>query len=231
MRMLQHTVTRCSVRYLSSSSLSSRVPWFIDSSEASLAQQTSSQKGTLPPLPPGIPAALQTLHAQLAQSPYLEPSNLLVRDPIPQPAGPPLPLSAPRGRRKRGGTYSGEGLIDPGNLWNWIVLAQVRLALGVPCRTIAYILCRLKKGQRGADPSSLLYDSSERRCVIEHSQSRVLHTQVLVQLLSMDPPLQLSRKSRKDIHDGWAMVDAGEFAVHILSAGARGRYFENRSLW
>jgi len=27
------------------------------------------------------------------------------------------------------------------------------------------------------------------------------------------------------------MVDAGEFAIHILSAEARVRYFENRSLW
>lgn len=172
---------RCSVRYLSSSSLSSRVPWFIDSSEASPTQQTSSQKGTLlvPPLPPGIPVALQTLHAQLVQSPYLEPSKLLVRDPIPQPAGPPLPLSAPRGRRKRGGTYSGEGLLDPGNLWNWIVLAQVRLALVIPCHIIAYILCRLKKGRRSADPSSLLYGWSERRCVVERCQSMIAHTQVL----------------------------------------------------
>ncbi|KAI0279806.1 hypothetical protein BGY98DRAFT_893119, partial [Russula aff. rugulosa BPL654] len=178
-----------------SSSVSSRVPWFIDSSEASLTQQTSSQKGTLPPLPRGIPVALRTLHAQLAQSPYLEPSKLLVRDPIPQPPGPPLPLSAPRGRRKRGGTYSGEGLLDPGNLWNWIVLAQVK-------------------------------EGTEKRGSIESIVRLVRKT-----LLSMEPPLQLSKKSRKDIHDGWAMVDAGEFAVHILSAGARGRYFENRSLW
>jgi hypothetical protein len=180
MRMLQHTA-RCSLRYLSSSSLSSRVPWFIDSSEASLAQQTSSQKGTLPPLPPGVPVALQTLHAQLAQSPYLEPSKLLVRDPIPQPAGPALPLSAPRGRRKRGGTFSGEGLLglETGNLWNWIVLAQVRLASVIPCRVIAYVSCRLKKGQKGADPSSLLCGSSERRCVVEHCQSTVVDTQIL----------------------------------------------------
>ncbi len=127
-RMWQHAATRCSVRYLStlSSSLSSRVPWFIDSSEASLTQQTSSQKETLPPLPHGIPVALQTLHAQLAQSPYLEPSKLLVRDPVPQPTGPPLPMSTPRGRRKRGGTNVGEGILEPGGLWNWIVLAQVR---------------------------------------------------------------------------------------------------------
>jgi hypothetical protein len=52
-----------------------------------------------------------------------------------------------------------------------------------------------------------------------------------MQLLSMNPPLQLPQKTRRDIHDGWAMVDAGEFAVHILSAEARERYFGNRSLW
>jgi hypothetical protein len=134
--MWQHATTRCSTvstRYLScsstqypSSSLSSRVPWFIDSSEPSLPQPTTSHKGTLHPLPLGIPVALQALHAQLVQSPYLEPSKLLIRDPIPQPTGPPLPMSTPRGRRKRGGTYAGEGLLEPGNLWNWIILAQVR---------------------------------------------------------------------------------------------------------
>jgi hypothetical protein len=197
MRMLQHTATRCSLRYLSSSSLSSRVPWFIDSSEASLTQQTSSQKGTLPPLPPGIPVALQTLHAQLAQSPYLEPSKLLVRDPIPQPAGPPLPMSTPRGRRKRGGTYSGEGLFDPGNLWNWIVLAQVRLALVIQLHFIAHVLCRLKRGQRGADPSSLLYDSSERRCVVEHCRSTVVHAHVLCSCYPWTHPSSSQRKPGK----------------------------------
>jgi len=218
MHMLQHTATRCTVRYLSSSSLSSRVPWFIDSSEASLAQQTSSQKGTLPPLPPGIPAALQTLHAQLAQSPYLEPSKLLVRDPIPQPAGPPLPISASKGRRKRGGTYPGEGLLEPGNLWNWIVLAQVRLALVIPCHVIAYISCRLKKDREAR--IHRVYCTARPKTV----RCRTLSVNGspysgIVQLLSMDPPLQLSKKTRKDIHDGWAMVDAGEFAVHVLSAG------------
>ena len=47
----------------------------------------------------------------------------------------------------------------------------------------------------------------------------------------MDPPLQLSKKTRTDTHDGWAMVDAGEFAVHVLSAQARERYFSERSRW
>jgi hypothetical protein len=119
---------RYSLRYLSSisPSLSSRVPWFVDSSEALLTQRASSQKGTQHPLPPGVPLALQILHAQLAQSPHLEPSKLLVRDPIPHPPGPPLPLSTPKGRRRRGSTYAGEGILEPGSIWNWIVLAEVQ---------------------------------------------------------------------------------------------------------
>ncbi|KAH9955612.1 hypothetical protein BC827DRAFT_1236078 [Russula dissimulans] len=190
--MWQHAA-RCSTRHLSS--LHSRLPWFIDPSEASFAPQTPSQRGTVPPLPSGVPIALRNLHAQLVQSPYLDPSKLLVRDPILQPPGPPLPISTPRGRRKRGGTLAGEGLLEPGNLWNWIVLAQVK-------------------------------EGTEKRGSIE-SLVRIVRKA----LLSVDPPLELPRKARREIHDGWAMVDAGEFAVHILSAQARERYFGDRSLW
>jgi ribosomal silencing factor RsfS len=27
------------------------------------------------------------------------------------------------------------------------------------------------------------------------------------------------------MHDGWAMIDAGDFAVHVLSKDAREKYF------
>jgi ribosomal silencing factor RsfS len=47
----------------------------------------------------------------------------------------------------------------------------------------------------------------------------------------MEPPIHLPKKAQTNTHDGWAMVDAGEFAVHILSAKARERYFGDRSLW
>ncbi|KAI0247052.1 hypothetical protein BJV78DRAFT_1133953 [Lactifluus subvellereus] len=189
---------RCSLRYLSSisPSVSSRVPWFVDSSETLLTQPASSQRGTLPPPPPpGVPLALQNLHAQLVQSPYLEPSKLLVRNPIPQPPGPPLPMSTPKGRRRRGSTYAGEGFLEPGGIWNWIVLAQVK-------------------------------EGTENRGAIESLIRLVRRT-----LLSMEPPFHLPKKARTNTHDGWAMVDAGEFAVHILSAEARERYFGDRSLW
>ena len=120
-----HAAARCSLRSLST--ISSSVPWFVDSSETLPTQSAAPQRGTLPPLPPpGVPLALQSLHAQLVQSPYLDPSKLLVRNPIPQPPGPPLPISTPKGRRRRGSTYAGEGFLEPGGIWNWIVLAQVQ---------------------------------------------------------------------------------------------------------
>ena len=145
---------RAAARFSSVASLatssSSRVPWFIDSSETSLTPKTFSPEQTPPPLPPGVPAVLHDLHAQLVRSPYLEPSKLLVCDPIPQPPGPPLPISTARGRRKRGATYAGEGLLEPGNLWNWIVLAQVRQSSPV-MSWFTYVLRRSKKGRRSAD--------------------------------------------------------------------------------
>ncbi|KAF8628470.1 hypothetical protein AX15_003982 [Amanita polypyramis BW_CC] len=44
-------------------------------------------------------------------------------------------------------------------------------------------------------------------------------------LLSHNPPLSLPPNHKRRLHNGWAMVDAGDFAVHILSAEARERYF------
>jgi hypothetical protein len=131
--MWQHAVVRCSPRSFSTlnSSLLSppRVPWFVDPQETSSAPRVPPQPGTPSPIPPGVPPALRVLYAQLCQSPYLEPSALLVRDPIIRPPGPPLPVAIPKGRRKRGRTYAGEGFLEPGGIWSWILLAQVQTAL------------------------------------------------------------------------------------------------------
>jgi len=47
------------------------------------------------------------------------------------------------------------------------------------------------------------------------------------ELLSADPPplLPPNRKVRLQDGDGWRMIDAGEFAVHIVSRAAREKYF------
>lgn len=44
-------------------------------------------------------------------------------------------------------------------------------------------------------------------------------------LLLREPPVILPPNSKRRLHNGWAMVDAGDCAIHILSAEARQRYF------
>jgi len=50
-------------------------------------------------------------------------------------------------------------------------------------------------------------------------------------LLTVDPPLPLPPNSKRRMHNGWAMIDAGDFAVHILSKEAREKYFSKWSEW
>ncbi|KAF8121942.1 hypothetical protein EV363DRAFT_1588259 [Boletus edulis] len=50
-------------------------------------------------------------------------------------------------------------------------------------------------------------------------------------LLKMHPPVPLPRSAKRRGYYGWAMVDAGNFAVHILSQEARQKYFLNQSQW
>ncbi|KIJ68926.1 hypothetical protein HYDPIDRAFT_80914 [Hydnomerulius pinastri MD-312] len=50
-------------------------------------------------------------------------------------------------------------------------------------------------------------------------------------LLKMDPPVTLPPNSKRRGHYGWAMVDAGNFAVHILSREAQQKYFKNQTAW
>ncbi|KAJ7156054.1 hypothetical protein C8R43DRAFT_422395 [Mycena crocata] len=44
-------------------------------------------------------------------------------------------------------------------------------------------------------------------------------------LLSVQPPLPIPPNSKQRVNNGWAMIDAGSFAVHVLSKQARDRYF------
>ncbi|KAG5646646.1 hypothetical protein DXG03_002636 [Asterophora parasitica] len=144
------------------------------------------------PLPENTPSTLRELHAQLAQSPHLETSTLVVSEPIAPPPGPALPRRNPQGRRKRGGTYAGESSYDvPGGLWNWVVMAQVK-------------------------------EGTENKGAIESVVRTVRKT-----LLTVEPPLPLPPNSKRRMHNGWAMIDAGDFAIHILSKEAREKYFDD----
>jgi ribosomal silencing factor RsfS len=52
-----------------------------------------------------------------------------------------------------------------------------------------------------------------------------------VQLLSHEPPFPLPPKSRRQAGTGWVMIDAGQFAVHVLSKDAREKYFNDQTEW
>ncbi|KAF9264825.1 hypothetical protein L218DRAFT_861933 [Marasmius fiardii PR-910] len=44
-------------------------------------------------------------------------------------------------------------------------------------------------------------------------------------LLTVEPPLPLPPNSKRRMQNGWAMIDGGDFAVHIISRTAREKYF------
>ncbi|KAH8102931.1 hypothetical protein BXZ70DRAFT_759933 [Cristinia sonorae] len=168
-------------------------PWFMDPTDGSRPARATierslpphlSHESTLPPLPADLPASspLAHLHATLLTSPHLESGTLLVREPVKTDLGPALPLSLPKGRRKRGGTYFGEGLgeeLESGGIWEWIMIAQVK-------------------------------DGAENRGAIESVIRQVRKT-----LLTSTPPVVLPPNSKRTVEDGWAMLDAGDFAVHV----------------
>ena len=52
-----------------------------------------------------------------------------------------------------------------------------------------------------------------------------------MQLLTADPPLPLPPNSKRRVNGGWAMIDAGDFAIHIVSKEAREKYFPDRREW
>jgi len=51
-------------------------------------------------------------------------------------------------------------------------------------------------------------------------------------LLTSQQPLPLPPNSKRQVNGGWAMIDAGEFAVHVVSKEAREKFFpEGRREW
>ncbi|KAJ7470684.1 hypothetical protein FB451DRAFT_1038194 [Mycena latifolia] len=174
--------------------LLSTVPWFL--ADHGLPARPAPPHLRLsvdpPPLPPDAPQPVKDLHAQLIQSPLIDPTTLLVAQPQSLPEGPPLPHREPQGRRKRGGTYHGESAYDvPGSLWSWIVMAQVK-------------------------------EGTENKGAIESLVRVVRKT-----LLGVQPPLPIPPNSKQRANNGWAMIDAGSFAVHVLSKQAKDRYFSS----
>ncbi|KAF8163253.1 hypothetical protein B0H34DRAFT_694681 [Crassisporium funariophilum] len=192
-------------RHFASSSATkeaSGVPWFVDQSH------NFSRRNPPPHLPMTTPAAasdipadtpeiIRKLHAQLLESPHLDKAELLVSKALLPAPGPALPRIMPHGRRKRGGTFSGESGYDMpgGGIWDWVVMAQVK-------------------------------EGTESRGSIESVVRVVRKT-----LLTHEPPLPLPPKSRRQAGTEWVFIDAGSFAVHVMSKGTREKYFNSNREW
>ncbi|KAI6039982.1 hypothetical protein EDC04DRAFT_3061625, partial [Pisolithus marmoratus] len=197
---ISHTVTRL----LSANSAAS--PWFVDPEPVYRKQTPPHLTPKVQEFPPNLPDHINQLYMNLTQSPLLEPSTLDVRESIAPPPGLPLPKRAPQGRRKRGRTYAGEGIDQDavGGIWNWVVIAQVKYA------ALSYLLF------------AKLQDTGEEN---RGSIAAVVRS-VRKILLTMDTPIRLPPGSKRRAHNGWAVVDAGSFAVHILSRDTWKKYFE-----
>lgn len=168
------------------------MPWFVDQ-EYENPQRSIRENAapSAPPPPEDAPEAVKLVHAALSRSAHLDLSTLVTSRAKEIPLGPPLPLKAPQGRRKRGSTYAGESMFDvPGSIWSWTVVAQVKAG-------------------------------TENRGAIESVVRMIRKT-----LTTVEPPLPMASKSKRQMANGWAMVDAGDFAVHVLSRDVQQKYFD-----
>lgn len=137
-RLNSRSLTRTST---TNESVSASRPWFLTDEDdvppttGHLTQQEPEQtnaslRPAAPPLPPSLPPHLLTLYAHLSQSPLLNVSSLVVRRPPPLTeddlAATNIPFRRPQGRRRRGGTETGDGFTEPGGMWDWHVVAEVK---------------------------------------------------------------------------------------------------------
>lgn len=174
------------------------VPWFVDQQYESSRQSPphlKSQPPTTPTttttktnlVPENAPDPVKLVHAVLARSPHLDQSALLTTHAIAPQPGPPLPLKAPQGRRKRGSTYGGDSAYDvPGTIWSWTVIAQVRLCASstsaLPLQHTTTTTNRLKKAQKIAVLSNLSSASYAKQSVhiFTYHNIPTIHLSILV---------------------------------------------------
>ncbi|KAF8654094.1 hypothetical protein AX16_003627 [Volvariella volvacea WC 439] len=155
------------------------------------------------------------------------PPHLLQKTPV---ALPPLPDEAPQPLKDLHAELKHSPLLEPATL---IVTQPSAPPPGPP---LPFKLPQGRRRRGGTYAGESAYDDigglwswvlmaqvkegTESRGAIES----VIRT-VRKSLLQVQPPLPLPPNSKKRLHHGWAMIDGGSFAVHILSKEAREKYF------
>ncbi|KAG8954028.1 hypothetical protein FRC04_001012 [Tulasnella sp. 424] len=150
----------------------------------------------LQPPPSEAPQYLQALYTQLQTSPFLEHDYIRISAPVAKPSPPPGFFRAPKGRRRRGGTDHGEGL-----------------GAGLEPHGQLWswlLLLQVKEGTEG-------------RGAVEYV-AKLARNLIIKENPGFHVPSKGTTKSRGS-SDGWAMLDLGDHAVHVMSKSAREKWF------
>ncbi|GBE82636.1 hypothetical protein BKA93DRAFT_726517 [Sparassis latifolia] len=187
------------------------VPWFMDPSEVSNPPTASSVHRPTPP--------------------HLRPSSL-------EPLA-PLPATIPADSHivHLHAALRTSPHLEPGTL---LVREPVPTSVGPPLPD-AMPKGRRKRGRTYAGEPVYDYDGGIWNWVViaqvkEGTENRgAIESVVRVVrkvLLTAQPPVLLPHNTKKRMSDGWAMLDAGDFAVHIVSKDAREKFFpDSRREW
>ncbi|KAJ7940716.1 hypothetical protein B0H13DRAFT_1939555 [Mycena leptocephala] len=153
-----------------------------------------------------------------------------VRLPPPHLRPPPLPDDAPQPVKDLHAELIKSPLLDPPS----ILVSQPRSLPEGPPLPHREPQGRRKRGRTYAGesaydvPGSLwswtvmaqVKEGTENKGAIESVVRVVRKT-----LLGAQPPLPIPPNAKQRVNNGWAMIDAGSFAVHVLSKHAKDRYF------
>lgn len=152
--------------------------------------------------PPDAPALLQSLFTELQTSPFLDPRYIVLTKPVDRPLAAPAPFSAPKGRRRRGGSDHGPGVgAEPiGQIWSWLLLLQLKDGIksgssvehvAKAVRKLVRGLLHLTFGSRGSDDpfiwNARLTDRKDRPGCETSAESKNRHTRFSRRLGDVGP--------------------------------------------
>ncbi|KZT24120.1 hypothetical protein NEOLEDRAFT_1242818 [Neolentinus lepideus HHB14362 ss-1] len=187
------------------SSSSRPVPWFVD--------REAERAYDLRPSPPHLPS--KGVHTEV----------------------PPVPEDAPNAVKFLHAALVTSPHLEPTEL---LVTVPPEIPAGPPLPEQAIKGKRRRRGARYSGEGvqlpwgglwkwyvlAVVKEGTERRGAVESVVRLVRRS-----LCKMQPPLHLPPQNRRKVNDTWAMVDGGNFAVHILSKSAKEKYFTRMDEW